>query len=80
MTGTISKFWIKSFQNPILMTLWGERESLQFYDILGEFRVKIPQDTLNAFCMDLMAPFSKRETCAWEIPSVLATSICVFPS
>ena len=32
------------------------------------------------FLMVLMAPFSSRETCAWEIPTSAETSICVFPS
>jgi len=32
------------------------------------------------FLMVLIAPFSRRETCAWEMPTSADTSICVFPS
>ena len=39
-----------------------------------------PQDTLTAFLMALMAPFSSLDTWAWEMPRVPATSIWVFPS
>ena len=37
-------------------------------------------DTLTDLRMVLMAPFSRRETWAWEMPRVLATSIWVLPS
>ena len=37
-------------------------------------------ETLTDFRMALMAPFSSRETWAWEIPRASATSIWVFPS
>ena len=37
-------------------------------------------DTLTDFRMAPMALFSNLETCAWEIPSIPATSIWVLPS
>ena len=37
-------------------------------------------ETLMNFRMVLMAPFSRRETWAWEMPKRLATSIWVLPS
>ena len=38
------------------------------------------QETLTDLRMALMAPFSRRETWAWEMPRELATSIWVLPS
>ena len=38
------------------------------------------QEMLTYFRMVLMAPFSSRDTCAWEIPRWVATSIWVLPS
>ena len=37
-------------------------------------------DRLKDFRMVLIAPFSSRETWAWEMPKAVATSIWVFPS
>ena len=38
------------------------------------------QETLTALRMALMAPFSSRDTWAWEMPRAPATSIWVLPS
>ena len=38
------------------------------------------QDTLTDLRMAESAPFSNRDTCAWEIPNRAATSIWVLPS
>ena len=38
------------------------------------------QERLKDFRMVLIAPFSSRDTCAWEIPREVATSIWVLPS
>ena len=37
-------------------------------------------ETLTDLRMALMAPFSSRDTCAWDIPRAEATSIWVLPS
>ena len=42
--------------------------------------VRLFQETLTDLRMAEMAPFSKRETWAWEIPKLPATSIWVLPS
>ena len=40
----------------------------------------LPYETETLLRMAEMAPFSSRETWAWEMPSTLATSIWVLPS
>ena len=43
-------------------------------------RMDFNHETLTDLRMAEMAPFSRRDTWAWEMPRVLATSIWVLPS
>ena len=46
----------------------------------GKERERDQEVTLTDFRMALIAPFSNRDTCAWEIPNRAAPSIWVLPS
>ena len=49
-------------------------------DTLTNVNNNLPYETLMLLRMALMAPFSSRDTWAWEMPKTPATSIWVLPS
>ena len=54
------------------------RMTTLFFSLINDYLSSY--DTLTDLRMELMAPFSRRETWAWEMPRKLATSIWVLPS